>query len=213
MNKKLREPVNSLTHLFGAILSAFAMIAMIIETSDAGWIDTLSVIVFGLSLIALYSASATYHGINGSIDRILKWRRIDHAMIFVLIAGTYTPYCLIALSDERGLLLLTIIWSVAIAGLLFKFIWFHCPRFLSTLLYILMGWIIVFAAPSLLRQVELTGVLLLLFGGIVYTLGGVIYALKPKWLESQYLGFHEIFHLFILAGSLLHFLSIYIYVL
>ncbi|WP_067839528.1 PAQR family membrane homeostasis protein TrhA [Amphibacillus sediminis] len=215
MNRYIREPINGLTHLVGAILSFIALLAMTIKASmNIGTISAiLSVIIFGISMILLYSASATYHMVVAR-DHIIAWlRKLDHAMIFMLIAGTYTPFCLITLNGPVGWSLLAIIWLTAISGILFKLIWFTCPRWLSTVLYIVMGWIIVVVAAPLLANMAKMGVFLLLAGGIVYTVGGIIYAIKPRWLNLKHMGFHEIFHLFILAGSLLHFISIYYYVL
>jgi hemolysin III len=211
MHTFFREPLNSLTHLFGIILSAVAMIVMLVKTDTMT--ATVSIIIFGVSLILLYSASTIYHGIKAS-SKVISWlRKVDHAMIFVLIAGTYTPFCLIPLRDSIGIPLLIAIWAIALSGIAFKLIWFHCPRIISTLLYIGMGWIIVFVFQPLADHIETAGLVYLVLGGVIYTLGGVIYAIKPKFLEFKYLGFHEIFHLFILAGSLCHFLAINYYVL
>ena len=147
-------------------------------------------------------------------DKVIAFlRKIDHSMIFVLIAGSYTPFCLISLNGTTGWIIFSIVTVIAIAGILFKMVWFNCPRWLSTALYIAMGWIIIFASSPLSHRLSEQGFFLLLLGGIFYTIGGVIYAVKPKFLESKYLGFHEIFHIFILLGSLSHFLSVYMYVL
>ena len=211
MHTLFREPLNSLTHLFGIILSAVAMVVMLVKTDTMT--ATVSVIIFGVSLILLYSASTIYHGIKAS-PTVISWlRKVDHAMIFVLIAGTYTPFCLIPLRDSIGIPLLIAIWTIALSGIGFKLIWFHCPRIISTLLYIGMGWIIVFVFQPLADHIETAGLVYLVLGGVIYTLGGVIYAIKPKFLEFKHLGFHEIFHLFILAGSLCHFLAVNYYVL
>ncbi|SFT03044.1 hemolysin III [Halolactibacillus miurensis] len=211
MHTFFREPLNSLTHLFGIILSAVAMIVMLVKTETMT--ATISVIIFGVSLLLLYSASTIYHGIKAS-PTVISWlRKVDHAMIFVLIAGTYTPFCLIPLRDSIGIPLLIAIWAIALSGIGFKLIWFHCPRIISTFLYIGMGWIIVFVFQPLADHIETAGLVYLVLGGVIYTLGGVIYAIKPKSLEFNHLGFHEIFHLFILAGSLCHFLAINYYVL
>lgn len=211
----IREPMNSFTHFIGMILSAVAFILMFNKALATGRdaAGLTSIIIFGVSLLLLYSASTVYHAVVASPLAIAWLRKVDHAMIFVLIAGTYTPFCLIALKDSIGYPLLIVIWSIAISGILFKLVWFKCPRFISTALYIGMGWLIVFAFGPLTTYVPRTGVILLIAGGIIYTLGGVIYALKPAFLESKYLGFHEIFHLFILAGSFAHVLAIYNYVL
>ena len=216
MNTYIREPINALTHLAGAILSVFALIAMIIKvtTLDNPTIIGLSAIItFGISMILLYSTSATYHMVISS-DKVLKFlQRLDHSMIFVLIAGTYTPFCLIALDGKSGWILFSIITLIAICGIVFKLAWFNCPRILSTSIYIIMGWMAIFVFKPLFISLSIEGLILLIVGGILYTIGGVIYALKPKCLYFKYLGFHEIFHIFIMLGSLCHFLCIYLYVI
>lgn len=161
----------------------------------------------------LYSASATYHMVIAKDKVIAFLRKLDHSMIYVLIAGSYTPFCLITLNGVTGWVLFGIVTAVALSGILFKMIWFNCPRWLSTALYIAMGWIIVFAFSPLSESLSSAGVLLLLLGGILYTVGGVIYAVKPKFLEFNHMGFHEIFHIFIMMGSMAHFLCVFMYVI
>ena len=216
MNTYIREPINALTHLIGAILSVFALIAMIIKvtTLDNPTIIGLSAIItFGISMILLYATSATYHMVISS-DKVLKFlQRLDHSMIFVLIAGTYTPFCLIALNGKSGWILYSIITLIAICGIVFKLAWFNCPRILSTSIYIIMGWMAIFVFKPLFISLSIEGLMLLIGGGILYTIGGVIYVLKPKCLYFKHLGFHEIFHIFIMLGSLCHFLCIYLYVI
>lgn len=215
MNTYIREPINGLTHLAGAIFAFIGLLALIIKAVNNGE-STLAVgavIIFGISMILLYAASATYHMVIAREKVIAFLRKIDHSMIFVLIAGSYTPFCLISLNGTTGWIIFSIVTVIAIAGILFKMVWFNCPRWLSTALYIAMGWIIIFAASPLSDRLSPQGFFLLVLGGIFYTIGGVIYAVKPKFLESKYLGFHEIFHIFILLGSLAHFLSVYMYVL
>lgn len=215
MNTYIREPINGLTHLFGAVVSVVGLILLILKTSvmSSSYVELFAVIVFGVSMILLYSASAVYHMIMAN-ERVIKtFRRIDHAMIFVLIAGTYTPISLIGLSGTKGWILFTIIHSLALFGVLYKLIWFEAPRWLSTAIYIIMGWLIIFYSGSLAPMIGTKGMFLLVLGGVIYTIGGLIYWFKPKWLEFQYMGYHEIFHLFIMVGSLLHFLCIYGYVI
>jgi hemolysin III len=215
VNNYIREPINGLTHLAGAILSFFGLLAMVIKASltTSSALAITSVIIFGISMILLYSASATYHMVIAKDKVIAFLRRLDHSMIFVMIAGSYTPFCLITLNGTTGWTIFAIVTSIAVCGVLFKMIWFNCPRWLSTLLYILMGWIIIFAFSPLAETLDPNGVFLLVLGGIFYTVGGIIYATKPKFLESKYMGFHEIFHIFILLGSISHFLSVFMYVL
>lgn len=215
MTTYIREPINGLTHLAGAILSFIGLLAMVIKASmtTTSPIVISSVIIFGISMLLLYSASATYHMVIAKDHVIAFLRRLDHSMIFVLIAGSYTPFCLISLNGVTGWLIFSIVTSIAVLGVIFKMVWFNCPRWLSTALYVAVGWIIVFAFSPLSNTLSISGVLLLLLGGILYTIGGVIYAVKPKFLEFDHFGFHEIFHIFIMLGSLAHFLCVYIYVL
>lgn len=215
MNAYIREPMNGLTHLIGAILSFVGLLAMVIKAAGihASTLHISAIIIFGISMILLYSASATYHMIIAKDRMIAFFRRIDHSMIFVLIAGSYAPFCLISLEGALGWLLFAIISLCAVLGVVFKLVWFSCPRWISTGLYIAMGWIIIFAAKPLAEVLSSTGLLLLILGGVLYTVGGIIYALKPKWLSFKYMGFHEIFHIFIMLGSLAHFLCVYFYVI
>lgn len=216
MNKIFREPINGLSHLFGAILSLAALITMIIKVSLFGsnlTLEFISVCTFGISLILLYSASATYHLAIASEKILLFLRKLDHSMIFLLIGGTYIPFCLLALDGTLRIVLTSIIVLLTIAGIIFKLFWFKCPRWLSTSLYIGMGWIAIFIIYPLYNSISLSGVLWLLLGGILYTIGGIIYGLKPKFLEFKLLGFHEIFHIFILLGSLCHFIAVFFYLL
>lgn len=211
----IREPINGLTHLFGAILSFAGLLALVIKaaaTTDS-MLAIMAVIIFGVSMILLYAASATYHMVVAKDHVIAFLRRIDHSMIFVLIAGTYTPLCLISLQGVTGWVLFAVISSIAIAGVTFKLVWFHSPRWLSTALYIVMGWIVVFYSPALAPIIGMNGMTLLILGGLFYTVGAFIYWLKPKFLSFKHMGFHEIFHIFILFGSLFHFFCIYRYVL
>ncbi|MBY6053368.1 MULTISPECIES: PAQR family membrane homeostasis protein TrhA [Cytobacillus] len=215
MNSYIREPINGLTHLAGAILSFAGLLAMVIKASltASSPIAITAVAIFGISLMLLYSASATYHMVIAKDKVIAFLRKLDHSMIYVLIAGSYTPFCLITLNGVTGWILFGIVTAVALSGILFKMIWFNCPRWLSTALYIAMGWIIVFAFSPLSESLSSAGVLLLLLGGILYTIGGVIYAVKPKFLEFNHMGFHEIFHIFIMMGSMAHFLCVFMYVI
>lgn len=215
MNNYIREPFNGISHLVGAVLSVAALIAMIIKASFSygGTQEIVAILIFGISMFLLYSTSATYHMVKASDKVIAYLRRLDHSMIYVLIAGSYTPFCLISLRGNKGWILFSIISIMAIAGVLFKMIWFNSPRWLSTMFYIGMGWIAVFVMSPLATAISEAGVLLLLLGGVLYTIGGVIYALKPNFLKFKNLGFHEIFHIFILLGSLSHFLCIFMFVI
>lgn len=215
MEKYLREPINSLTHWIGAILSLFALIAMLTKglINNASSIAIVSVVIFGISLILLYSVSATYHGVITTEKIIFRLRKLDHSMIFILIAGSYAPFCLIALGGSKGTIFFATIASIAIAGILFRMLWFNCPRWLQTSLYIGLGWAAIFMIKPLSAVLSLTSLFLLVFGGILYTIGGVIYGLKPKKFQLGKFGFHEIFHIFIILGSLSHFICVFIYLI
>jgi hemolysin III len=215
MNHYIREPINGLTHLAGAVLAFIGLLAMVIKASgnSASSLSISAVIIFGISMILLYSASATYHMVIAREKVIQFLRRLDHSMIYFLIAGTYAPFCLITLKGVTGWVLFSVIMLAAVLGIVFKMVWFSSPRWLSTGLYIAMGWLIIIAAPPLSGSLPPAGMALLVSGGILYTIGGVIYGFKPEFMKSKHLGYHEIFHIFILLGSLAHFSSVYFYVL
>jgi hemolysin III len=215
MKTYIREPINGFTHLFGAVFAFVGLLAMVIKTAATNFsiLNLTAVIIFGVSMILLYSASATYHMVVARDHIIAFLRRMDHSMIYVLIAGTYTPFCLISMEGVAGWILFILIQTLAVFGIAYKLIWFHSPRWLSTILYIAMGWIVIFFISPLSKALEAGGLALLIIGGIFYTIGGIIYGAKPKFLEFKQWGHHEIFHIFILLGSLAHFLSVYIYVL
>ncbi|MFD1416736.1 PAQR family membrane homeostasis protein TrhA [Oceanobacillus jeddahense] len=214
MNKFIREPMNAFTHFIGIVLSITGLILLVVKAARVGTpLDVGAVAAFGVSLILLYTASTVYHSVIAGPKTIAFFRRLDHAMIYVLIAGTYIPLCLISLQGTTGWVLFWVVTGLAFLGILFKLIWFHSPRWLSTLLYVLMGWIAVFYSGALAPIIGVGGMFFLIAGGILYTIGAVIYWLKPEFLRSRYFGYHEIFHIFILLGSLGHFLCIYLYVI
>ncbi|WP_027623107.1 PAQR family membrane homeostasis protein TrhA [Clostridium lundense] len=206
MLKKFRDPISGFTHLIGAFLS-FIGLVLLLKLSiykDSSW-AIIAFSIFGISLILLYSASSTYHIARVSQKVINILRRIDHSMIYILIAGTYTPICLLALKGTLGITLFTIVWILAFTGVMFKMFWFNCPRVLSTLFYIIMGWLVVFFIVPIIKAISIKGFVWLLIGGIFYTVGGIIYALKWPKINSKLFGFHEIFHIFVMLGSLCHY--------
>ena len=215
MYKKLREPINSITHFVGAGLSFIALIAMLIKVaiSDPSVISILSVTIFGISLTLLYATSGTYHGII-STEKVIKFfQKLDHSMIFVLIAGSYAPFCLISIGDKFGFTIFLIMITLAIVGIIFKLCWFNCPCWVDSVMYIGMGWIALFMIKPLAAILPGISLFWLVLGGILYTIGGIIYATKSKKLTIGNWGFHEIFHIFILLGSLSHFICVYTYVI
>ena len=215
MYKKLREPINSLTHLAGAGLSLIALVAMLFKciNTNASTVALLSICIFGISLILLYTVSGTYHGVISTDKVINHLKRLDHSMIFILIAGSYAPFCLITLGDSFGKTMFTIMVLIAFAGIIFKMCWFNCPRWLQTALYIGMGWSALFMLKPLSLVLPSTSIFLLVLGGVLYTIGGIIYGAKPKFLKFGSWEFHEIFHIFILLGSLSHFMCVFIYLI
>lgn len=210
---KAREPISSFTHMLGAVFFAVATVLLIGKTltlPDWSVKILVGVILFGCSLVALYAASSIYHFFNGSGKKLLILRKLDHAMIYVLIAGTYTPVLLKYLSGLEGWIFTVAIWVCALLGIVIKLCWFSAPRWLQTVLYIAMGWAILFDI-SIFQSMSGAAVGLLAAGGLSYTVGGVIYMLKKPNISAVF-GFHELFHIFVLQGSLFHFLMIFFYV-
>jgi len=205
MLQKLRDPISSLTHFAGAIL-AIPYTAILIATAErqSSVRHIVAFAVFGASLFLLYATSAAYHMPRFSEKAIRILRRIDHMMIFVLIAGTYTPVCLLPLQGPWGWTLFGLVWGLAVTGIVLKAIWMQAPRWLSTAIYIFMGWLVLIAFYPLLLTVSTTAIALLASGGLVYTAGAVMYAVKWPRLHWRYFGFHELFHVFVLGGSCLH---------
>ncbi len=215
MNLTIREPGSALTHFVGMLLAVFAAVPLLVKAAlDSGKICFYAMVIFMGSMVLLYAASATYHSVNVPA-RILKvFRKVDHIMIFYLIAGTYTPVCLITLGGSQGYLLLAAVWGIALAGTLIKSFWITCPKWFSSLLYIAMGWACLSVLGTLWNALPLSAFLWLLAGGLLYTVGGVIYALKLPLFNARHKNFgsHEIFHLFVMAGSLCHFIFMFQYV-
>ena len=212
---KLKDPGSAITHFIGMLMAMFAATPLILRAMRApDTVHVISLSIFIVSMILLYAASTTYHTFDLSerTNKILK--KLDHCMIFVLIAGSYTPICLIVLHGRTGLMLLALVWSIAILGIIFKLCWVTCPKWVSSVLYIAMGWVCVFVFGPLWNTLPHSAFLWLLAGGIIYTIGGVIYALKLPLFNSRhtFFGSHEIFHLFGMGGSLCHFIFMYHYV-
>lgn len=214
MTITIREPGSALTH-FGAMLAAvFASVPLLVKSALHSNLEFTAMLIFMSSMILLYGASATYHSVNLSGKALKFFKKIDHMMIFVLIAGSYTPVCMIILDQKTGYTLLAAIWAIAALGMLVKALWVTCPKWFSSLLYISMGWAVVFTLGPLYHALSAGGFLWLLAGGIIYTIGGVIYALKLPLFNARhrYFGSHEIFHLFVMGGSFCHFIFMYNYV-
>lgn len=208
-----RDKFSCLSHLAGALL-ALAGIPLLLTRGYPPMreFSRFSFCVFTIAMFLLYLSSALYHARNWNEKTLLFLRRIDHIMIFVFIAATYTPLCMVSLRGPWGWTLLSCQWLLALAGLIFKLLWMKAPRRLYTTIYLLMGWTVLAALPPLVRALTWHGMLWLFIGGLSYTTGAVIYALKKPDPWPGRFGFHEIFHLLILGGSLAHFWTIYRYV-
>lgn len=214
--KHIKDPGSAITHFIGMLMAIFAAVPLLIKAAhEPGHLYMIALTIYAASLILLYAASTTYHTIDISekVNTILK--KIDHMMISVLIAGTYTPICLLVLDRKTGIPLLLLVWGIAIAGILIKAFWVYCPKWFSSVLYIGMGWTCVLAFTQILNTLSPAAFGWLLAGGIIYTIGGVIYALKLPIFNNRHKNFgsHEIFHLFVMAGSACHFIVMYAYLL
>lgn len=214
--KHLKDPGSAITHFIGVLMAILSGIPLLFKAArEPNKIYLISLSIYLISMILLYLASTTYHSLDISPKINLWLRKIDHMMIFVLIAGTYTPICLISLKGKTGIILLSIVWSFAIIGILLKFLWINCPKWVSSILYIGMGWTCVLAFTNLLDALSSGAFGWLLAGGIIYTIGGVIYALKLPIFNSIHKNFgsHEIFHIFVMCGSVCHYIVMYVFLL
>ena len=214
MQITIREPGSAITHYIAMMLTLAFASPLLVKASGDSAVTLFSMAVFCLSMILLYGASAAYHSVNLKGTLLAVFRRVDHMMIFVLIAGSYTPVCLVVLGGRTGYTLLAFVWGIALAGMLLKLFWISCPKWLSSVLYIAMGWVCVLVFGPLLDTLSPAAFLWLLAGGIIYTAGGVIYALRLPLFNARhrFFGSHEIFHLFVMGGSFCHFVFMYVYV-
>ena len=205
-----REPLSSYTHFIGLMLAIMGTLIMVLKILTGTFHSSqLFGLVFCLSLAGLYGASSLYHFVKGKLTVIKRLRKLDHSMIYVLIAGSYTPLLYALLPEPKNYILLALIWILAFSGIIMKLVWIEAPRTLSSILYIVMGWFIAIDFPAL-GALPVGALLLLASGGILYTIGGVIYALKKPNISEMF-GFHEIFHLFVIGGSVCHYLMILLY--
>ena len=207
MYSRFRDPISGLTHLGGAIASAGGLVALLV----LGWQGVekvVSLFIYGLSLVGLFSASATYHlaRVRPKVQEIL--RKLDHAAIYLLIAGTYTPFCLNAFSGFWRWGLLAIVWSLAAVGILVKVFTINAPRWLSAGLYLLMGWLCAAAIGEMLAVLPAYVLGWLLAGGVIYTLGALVYITRVMDFWPGRFGFHEVWHIFVLLGAAAHFVAV-----
>ncbi|WP_124068135.1 hemolysin III family protein [Clostridium sp. E02] len=214
MNIKIKDPVSAGTHFIAMILALAAAAPLLIKASADGELHLVSLTIFSISMVLLYAASTIYHtlDISPKINKLLK--KFDHMMIFILIAGTYTPVCLIVLGDKTGISLLALVWGIALSGMIIKGFFVMCPRWFSSVLYIAMGWVCVLALKKIILALPPAAFIWLLAGGLIYTIGGIIYALKIPLFHfpQKHFGNHELFHLFVMGGSFCHYILMYQFV-
>ena len=216
IKKHIKDPGSAIAHFIGMLMAIFAAVPLLTKAAhEPSRIYIISITVYAISLILLYAASTTYHTIDRSerVNTILK--KIDHMMISVLIAGSYTPICLLVLKGRTGIILLSIVWGIAVIEMLIQAFWVFCPKWVSSVLYIGMGWTCVLAFTQILNALSPAAFGWLLAGGIIYTVGGIIYALKLPFFNTKHKNFgsHEIFHLFVMGGSACHFILMYAFIL
>ena len=216
MTLKLKDPGSAITHGIAFVLAAVGAIPLLIRTAanNSGYLHIIALTIFILTMMMLYAASTIYHSVDSTETVNRRLRKMDHMMIFIMIAGSYTPICLIALHNRLGYALCIGVWSVAILGIVLKAFWITCPKWVSSVLYIGMGWLCVLAFIPIYHSLPRAGFYWLLAGGIIYTIGGIIYGLKLPVFDSKHKNFgsHEIFHIFIMLGSMCHYILMYSYI-
>jgi hemolysin III len=196
-----------LTHWAGAILALAGLVALLI----VGWSTPAKIVslsIYGISLIAMFSASATYHMVRAKDKVLLILRKIDHSAIFLLIAGTYTPFCVNAFDGFWKWGMLSIIWSLALIGIVIKVFYIKAPRWLNAGIYVVMGWLCVGAAGQMVATLPTWVFAWLLAGGVVYTLGAVVYITKLFNFWPGVFGFHEVWHIFVMLAAAAHFVAV-----
>ena len=204
------RPWSAITHGVGAALALAGTALLLARSAAMGkWLYFGLFAVYGLSMVCLYTASTLYHCLNGSVAKRLALRKYDHCSIYLLIAGSYTPLCLTVLREAGGIPLMIAVWTLAAAGTVLTIAKLSIPRRLTSAIYLFMGWLAIFAIVPIYRALPAAGFSWLLAGGLLYTVGGVLYAVKWPGRDNPRFGCHEIFHVFILLGSIAHFVMMY----
>lgn len=213
--KHIKDPGSALTHFIAMLGALIASVPLLHKAAEgAGHMHLTAMAIFIISMILLYAASTVYHTLNISEKVNKRLRKLDHMMIYILIAGTYTPVCLIVLGNASGYSLLALVWGIALVGMIINALWITCPKWFSSLIYIAMGWVCMIAIRQIIAALAPAAFGWLLAGGLIYTIGGVIYALKLPIFNSRfrYFGSHELFHLFVMGGSMCHYVVMYAFV-
>lgn len=214
MYRRANDPVSFLTHFIGVLLGVAGTALVAVKSLRSPGVTGLQItaaMIFCISLVALYSASAAYHYSDDTKRLRLFLRKVDHSMIYVLIAGTYTPICLVVFSQPKGAYFCAGIWAAALLGILLKILWIDCPRVISVALYLAMGWSILLDIPAV-SLFSPGGRLFLILGGVFYSVGAIVYGIKRPNISASF-GFHELFHIFVMLGSLMHFIMVALYIL
>ncbi len=207
---RIRERFNSLSHFFGSVFALTGLYGLLIKSDT--FEKKIAALVFCLTMFGMFFSSTLYHAVDMKESIIKTLRKLDHVMIGLFIAGTYTPLCVISLKNSKaGIILLLIIWTLAIISVLQSFFWIDAPKWFSTGLYLLMGWVSMFGIKYVYLALSFKGFLWLIIGGLFYTIGAIIYAVEKPDL-GEVLGFHELWHLFVLGGAFSHYIMIYRYV-
>ena len=202
--RHIKEPFSGLSHAAGVVLS-IAALAALLWLADGRWPNLAAGAIYGATLVALYAASTLYHWLRVSPRAELWLQRLDHSAIFLLIAGSYTPICLLALRGERGWILLGAVWSLALVGVAGSLLWKGAPDWLRVSLYVVMGWLVLGALAPLRESLTSAGLAWLVAGGVVYSVGTLIFALDKPHLWPGKFSAHDLWHLFVIGGSVCHF--------
>lgn len=205
--KKFRDPVSGLTHLGAAVAALIGLIGMLISARGQSGKE-IALVIYGVSLVLMFSASAVYHLVQASPKTLAVLRKIDHSAIYLLIAGTYTPICLTFFSGFFRWGLLAIIWTLALSGIAVKIFILKAPRWVTAGIYLGMGWLSVIAAGEIWTRMPAAAITWLVAGGLLYSIGAVIYARKKPDPLPAVFGFHEIWHIFVILGALSHFIVV-----
>jgi hemolysin III len=204
------RPWSAITHGVGAVLSAIGTVFLLLRAAGLNnKIAMLAFAIYGVSMIGLYTASTLYHCINTTVRGRLALRKLDHSSIYLLIAGSYAPVCLVVLNNTAGRVLCAVVWTVAVIGIIMSIAWIDCPRWLTSGMYLFMGWLALGAIGPIVKALPAAGMAALVLGGVLYSVGGVLYAVKWPGRNNPRFGCHEIFHVFILLGSACHFWMMY----
>ena len=208
----LKPKFRGVSHQYAFFVSIITGVVLVLLAS--GTRATTAAIIYAVAVSALFGTSALYHRVNWSTQAARRWmRRLDHTMIFVLIAGTFTPVCLLVLQGTIGTVLLAVVWGGALLGVVFKFVWIDAPKWLIAVLYVALGWVAVIAFPELLDRAGWTAFGLLLGGGLLYSIGAVVYATKKPDPVPSVFGYHEVFHVLVIGAAALHYACISLFVL